>query len=260
MIITRIISIYFSPNGTTKKIVTKTAKGIGNSEIQEIDLNTIESRKVERNFSKDELVIVGFPVYSGRLPKLSEEIFKNIKGNNTPAIAIVSYGNREYGDALLELKDNLIKSGMKVISGAAVVAEHCYNKNVATNRPDEKDDLKILDYANRVNDKIKNIITIEKLPVLYIKGHSPYRPLKSNQIPTGDKKCIECGICKESCPVNAIDEINFRLTDSDICIGCGRCINVCPTNARAIRNEGFIQFMKKLEDIAKERKEIEDFI
>lgn len=30
-----------------------------------------------------------------------------IKGNQTPAIAVVVYGNRAYEDALLELKDTL---------------------------------------------------------------------------------------------------------------------------------------------------------
>ncbi|MDD3891205.1 MAG: EFR1 family ferrodoxin [Bacteroidales bacterium] len=260
MIIKKVTSVYFSPNGTTKEIVNKVAKGMGDYEIQEIDLTSVESRNIKRNFEKDELLIFGLPVYSDRLPGLSNDIFENIKGNNTPAIAIVSYGNREYGDALLELKDNLIEADMRVISGAAIVAEHCLNKNIATSRPDERDDLKIADYANRIKEKIKNIQTIETLEDIHVKGNYPYHPIKANQIPTGDDKCIECGLCKTNCPVNAIRESNYRLTDSDLCIGCGSCINVCPTGARAIRNEGFIHFIKKLEEIAKERKEIEFFI
>ena len=260
MIITRIITIYFSPNGTTKKIVNKIAKGLGNYDIQEVNLTAKENRNVERHFNEDDLVIIGLPVYADRLPELSKEIFKNIKGNNTPTVAIVSYGNRAYGDALLELKDSLVKLGMRVIAGSAIVAEHCFNKNVASNRPDAEDDIKILDFANQINDKIQSIKTIESLPDVFVKGNYPYHPLKSHQVPSGDEKCIACGLCKENCPVNAIHESNFKLTDGEVCIGCGSCVNICPTGSRAVRNEGFIQFIKKLEEIAKERKEMEVFI
>lgn len=259
MKINKITSIYFSPNGTTKQIVNKVAKGTGIGDVQEVDLTVAENRSAEMNFDSDELVIIGFPVYADRLPALSNAIFKNIKGNNTPVVAVVSYGNRAYGDALLESKDNLTKSNMKVVSAAAVVAEHCFNASVATNRPDEKDDLKILDYANQIREKIKNTST-DSFSDLQVKGNFPYRTLKSHLVPTGDDKCTLCGLCAENCPTHAIHKRNYRLTDDDICLGCGRCVNICPTGARAIRNESFIQFVKKLEEIAKERKEIEVFI
>lgn len=260
MSISKIVSIYFSPNGTTKQIVNKIAQGIGNYDVQEIDLTSADNRNIEQNFSNDELVIVGLPVYSDRLPKLSKEIFNRLKGNNAPTIAIVTYGNRDYGDALLELKDSLIESGMKVISGAAIVAEHCLNKNVATNRPDEKDDVKILEYAMRINEKINTTQTLETLPDIHVKGNFPYSPIKPNQVPTGDEKCIACGLCKEACPVDAIDESNYKFTDSNACIGCGKCVNICPTGARAIKNEKFNGLIKNLEVKAKDRKEMEVFI
>ncbi|MFA5648058.1 MAG: EFR1 family ferrodoxin [Bacteroidales bacterium] len=260
MNINRIVSIYFSPNGTTKKIVNRVAKSIGNYDMQEVNLTSKENRSVKRSFSENDLVIIGLPVYADRLPALSKEIFENLEGNNTPTVTIVSYGNRAYGDALLELKNSLVKSGMRVISGAAIVAEHCFNKNVATSRPDAKDDIKILDYANRIHAKIQSIQTIESLSDIFVTGNYPYQPLKTHQVPTGDEKCIECGLCKENCPVNAIHESNYRLTDGEVCIGCGRCVNICPTGSRAVRNEGFIQFIKKLEEIAGERKEMEVFI
>ena len=260
MNISKIVSIYFSPNGTTKQIVNRIAQGIGNCDVQEIDLTYAKNRSIKHNFNNDELVVIGLPVYADRLPKLSAELFKVLKGNSNPAVAIVSYGNRDYGDALLELKNNLTASGMRVIAGAAIVAEHCLNKNVATNRPDKKDDLKILDYANCISNKIKNTQQVDALSEIDVKGNYPYSPLKPNQIPTGDETCIACGLCKETCPVEAIDESDYKLTNSNACIGCGKCINVCPTNARAVRNEEYNKLIKSLEVRAKDRKEMEVFI
>ncbi|MEK6264235.1 MAG: 4Fe-4S binding protein, partial [Clostridium sp.] len=204
MDIRKVIAIYFSPNGSTKKIVNKVAGDIGSYTVEEIDLTLVESRNKKRKFSKDELVVIGFPVYADRLPVVCNEIFKNIAGNNTPTIAIVSYGNRDYGDALLELTEGLKESNMKVISGAAIIGQHCLNNNVATNRPDKGDNVKILEYVNRIRDKINNIGQIEEIEGISVKGSYPYKPLKSHMAPSGDSKCIQCGLCEEKCPVNAI--------------------------------------------------------
>ncbi|MBK5241100.1 EFR1 family ferrodoxin [Clostridium sp.] len=260
MDIKKVTVIYFSPNGSTKKIVNKVAEDIGGYTVEEIDLTSVESRNKKRKFSTDELVVIGFPVYADRLPVVCNEIFKNIEGNNTPTIAIVSYGNRDYGDALLELTEGLKKSNMKVISGAAIIGKHCLNNNVATNRPDKEDNIKISEYANKIRDKINNIVQIEETEDIYVKGSYPYKPLKSHMVPIGDLKCIQCGLCEEKCPANAIDKKDFRQTNDSECIFCGACINICPTNARDIKEESFKSFMKKLETIAKERKEIETFI
>lgn len=260
MDIKKVTVIYFSPNGTTKKIVNKIAEGMGSYVVQEIDLTSVESRNKKMIFSRDELVLIGFPVYADRLPVVSDEIFKNIEGNNTPTIAIVSYGNRDYGDALLELTQELKKSNMKVISGAAIIGQHCQNSNIATNRPDNDDNVKILEYANKIRDKINSVVQIEETEDICVKGSYPYKPLKSHIAPVGDSKCIQCGLCEEKCPVNAIDKNDFRKTDASKCIFCGACINICPTNARDIKDESIKSFMKRLEVIAKERKEMEIFI
>lgn len=260
MNIKKIIAIYFSPNGSTREIVKKLARGFGEYEIEEIDWTSLEMRSENIQFNKDELVVIGFPVYGGRLPSISEEALKSIRGNNTPTVAIVSYGNRDYEDALLELKEGLKASKMKVISAAAIIGQHCLNNNVAKGRPDKRDEIKILEYAKKVSNKINNILDIEGLADLSVNGEYPYNPIKSSRTPQGDELCIQCGICETECPVKAINKKNFRNTDSNICIFCGHCISICPTNARDIKDESFINSMKKLEEIAKDRREIEIFM
>lgn len=259
MEINKIKAMYFSPNGSTKEIINLIAEGVGIYDIEDIDLTTLELRKQKIEFQEDELLIIGLPVYADRLPTISDEIFKNIKGSNTPAVIVVSYGNRDYGDALLELKDNLAKIGFKIISGAAAIGEHCLNTNVAKGRPDEEDKIKIKNFASKVSKKINKIHNIEEIEDISIKGKHPYRPLKSQRTPVGDDKCIQCGICEQNCPVDAISKEDFRKTDNEMCIFCGRCIQVCPTDARDIRDESFLNFMGKLEIITSERRELEAF-
>lgn len=98
----------------------------------------------------DELLVVGVPVYSGRVPEMAIERLNRIKGSDTPAIIVCVYGNRDFDDALIELKDIVRTNGFIPLSGAAVIAQHSMLPQIAENRPDEKDMLLIDDFAAKV--------------------------------------------------------------------------------------------------------------
>ncbi len=44
-------------------------------------------------------------------------------------------------------------------------------------------------------------------------------------------KCTACGSCKDTCPVDAIEEGDMYIIDSEVCIDCGACESVCTVDA-----------------------------
>jgi heterodisulfide reductase subunit A len=46
------------------------------------------------------------------------------------------------------------------------------------------------------------------------------------------KKCIECGLCQEACPENAVKRIEgWKFYIENTCNDCGKCVEVCPVSA-----------------------------
>ena len=100
----KVYGVYFSPTGGTRAYVTALA-GLLSCEAEEIDLTAREERARDHVFGPEDLVILGAPVYAGRLPQLEGGIFERLRGDGTPAVFNVSYGNRAFEDALLEEQD-----------------------------------------------------------------------------------------------------------------------------------------------------------
>lgn len=47
-----------------------------------------------------------------------------------------------------------------------------------------------------------------------------------------DDNCVGCGLCVESCPVDAISLIEDKANiDTELCIECGMCVDICPLEA-----------------------------
>ena len=125
--------VYFSPTGTTKTVIQAIANGINHSSVELIDFTLPEKRKEKLQTADNELLIVGVPVYMGRVPAMAAEWLQTIKADNSPAICLVVYGNREYENALIELKDILINVGCLPIAGAAYIGEHSFSSSETPN-------------------------------------------------------------------------------------------------------------------------------
>ena len=107
----RVAAVYFSPTGNTKKSVEAMAAAI-NAEYETVDLTPSANRNVVRQFGPEDLVIIGMPVYAGRIPMVAAPRLDGIRGRQTPCILVATYGNRHYEDALVEMEDIAKKQGL----------------------------------------------------------------------------------------------------------------------------------------------------
>ena len=48
------------------------------------------------------------------------------------------------------------------------------------------------------------------------------------------EKCIGCGACVGSCPVDAITVDDKAEIDAEKCIDCGNCVDECPVDALSL--------------------------
>lgn len=129
-------SMYFSATDTTKKVVTGIAQKISEKidwgkSINNIDFTLPGVREKSVSFSEKDLVIFGVPVYAGRVPNVLIKYLNTISGNGALAIPVVVYGNRNYDDALIELKDILESNGFIVIAAGAFIGEHSFSYTLA---------------------------------------------------------------------------------------------------------------------------------
>lgn len=223
--------VYFSATNTTRRVVRHIAEQMqGSKKGYDITRTTPEAEIV---MGSSDLLVVGMPVYSGRIPAIALPALGKFKGNGTPAVIVCVYGNRDYDDALLELKDVVEANGFKVVSAGAFIAQHSIFPKVGLNRPDEKDLELIKEFADKSTALIAATSDVSALPEITPKGNRPYKvPGNLPLQPKGCKQCTGCGTCVKQCPAQAIALETPRKTDKSKCISCGRCITVCPENAR----------------------------
>jgi ferredoxin len=256
--------IYFSPTGTTGTIVRTIAAEIYGDTYSGIDITSSETREEQYSLNQDELVIIGMPVYAGRIPETVIPFIKRISAEGTPAVPVVVYGNRDYDDALLELSDLLTEAGCKVIAAGAFIGEHSYSREdapIATGRPDNADLQEAVAFGRGIARKLackteESILIHDDIP-----GNRPYRDrmqFPPVNIPVDNDLCTACNICAEACPVDAIDRVDYR-QDPAKCIICCACIKQCPENARWLQSKEILAVTEKLSEKCADRRDPETY-
>ena len=264
-----IYGIYFSPTGGTETSVRTIADSIGalfHIQPDFKDLTLPGNRIDTMHFTDEDLVILGSPVYAGRVPnKIFPDLKKCLSGSGkTPVICISVYGNRSAGDSVRELLFLCEENGFLPVAAATIVSEHAFSHILATNRPDASDVQKIKDFASSVGQHLKES---SELTALFFDRDTPvapyYVPKKTDGTPaqflkatpvTDANLCTHCGICASVCPMGSIPAKDCTQVIG-ICIKCLACIRKCPSHAKYFTDENFLSHVKMLEEHFTTRKE-----
>lgn len=272
-------AVYFSATGTTQKAVESIARDLADklgAGYGVYDFTLPGQREDALVFSEEDLVVFGTPVYAGRVPNVLLKYLDTIEGNGALAVPVVLYGNRNYDDSLIELRDILENHGLHTIAAAAFIGEHSFSYTLAEGRPDKQDMTVLHHFADQVAEKAGRIagrinesdldksVEVKGTPYPY-RGYYQPRDRQGNLVdirkvkPLTKDTCNDCKICAEVCPMGSISFDNV-MEYTGICIKCGACIKKCPVGAKYYEDAGFLYHKQELEEGLTRRAEPEYFL
>lgn len=255
----------FSPTGTTRRICNAVALGMGSEEPTVLDM-TLPNNRVgiiaNSSTAMDGIdhLIVGAPVYVGKLPLQAQECLRALRGNGKECTAIVVYGNRDYGGALYKMVEILLENGFTVVAAGMFIGQHSISDliPVAVGRPDKSDIEKAIEFGAKVASSSKHL-SIKDIPVqidMLSKSNSYWAPKPSYY----EERCVPCGKCAEVCPLGLPSADTGKYLSKAAkkhCLGCMACVRNCDPKARATKVNPIVKILLKsiLKQAAKKRKE-----
>jgi len=257
--------IYFSPTGTTQTTLNGIAQGIGAGNVESINLTVPDEKTISMVNDNGQLVIFGAPVYGGRLPGVAAARLKKIIGDGIPAVVVVVYGNRDYDNALFELKAISQDNGFVPIAAGAFIGQHTFTSDetpIAVGRPDEEDIQKAVAFGKSVREKLASIQSVGDILPVEVPGEMPPeegRESTAQPPEINEDLCNMCGICAEVCPTSAIKITEKVQADDKLCIMCCACAKNCPTEAMTVTSPRIKAIAKWLSENCSTRKEPETF-
>lgn len=246
-------TVFFSPTRTSRKIARAVTQGLSASG-QVAVTDVTHKAAAETTFAADAAVVFVFPVYGGKVAPAALERMESLRGEGTPAIVVVVYGNRDIGQAAAQLAAFVAERGFVPIAAGAFVGEHSYSTDkypIAALRPDPHDLAEATAFGAKVRQKLADgsLKTVDAarlraprtplLPLLrFIAFVIRYRRGQKKHpvvlLPATDTAlCTHCGRCAAVCPTTAIRRGEEERTDPARCIRCCACVKICPVAARS---------------------------
>ena len=207
----KVWAVYFSGTGTTEKTVRRIASGLSaalSAPMEVFDFTPPAARQDDLSFGPEDLVVLGVPTYAGRVPNvLLPYLTGKVRGAATPAVPVVLFGNRNFDDSLMELRNIMTANGFMPVAAAAFVGEHSFSRTLGAGRPNAED-LALMDsFARDIAQTLEGLAALPAVPV-YVAGEEPIRPYYTPRD-------------RHGAPINIL-KVKPK-TDMALCGGCGLC-------------------------------------
>ena len=258
-------SLYFSPTGGTAKYAKAMAAGAAEALACPAEVSSFtlpREREDVRHFSSDELFIIGSPTYAGKLPnKILPEFQEKLRGEHTPVLLFVSYGNRNFDNSLAELLSVLRANGFLPLAATAFACRHAFSDRICPERPRVEELAEARGFAMRAAEALKaadhavleaaslafTVPGDAEAPYYVPKGEdgAPAKFLKAKPL-TDLSKCLHCGVCAAHCPMGSIDAADTSNVPG-ICIKCQACVRGCKQGAKYFEDAAFLSHVRMLE-------------
>ena len=213
---------YFSPTGTSRRVAEAVGRGLNCAQTVVCDAtHDAVSVAAERG----DAAVFAVPVYGGHAAPLALRRLDAVRGDGTPAVVVVLYGNRAYEHAACELADFVAARGFVPVAAAAFVGEHSYSTArwpIAAGRPDGDDCAEAEAFGRVVAAKLAaggvRAIDAKRLPtvrngmlsmwrfVRFVLGYrrSQKRHPQRVAVETSADRCTHCGRCVKLCPTSFV--------------------------------------------------------
>jgi ferredoxin len=227
------IVFYFSGTGNCLKVAKTIIKELENGEI--VSMGRQEKYNLIKQYDT-----IGFiyPTYFWGLPKKVIEFIGDLNLNNNKNAyyySITTYGGSP-GNAVYQMYELLFnKHGIKINYGQKLQMFSnyvvLYDMSKKINEITKQSNEKLLPIINSIKSRENN--NVNKLTKIFSFINKDFIKKVSDMDKnfTVDNNCIDCGICKEVCPVKNIEIIENKPQYNHHCEQCLACIQFCPKKA-----------------------------
>lgn len=225
--------LYYSATGNCKYVANRIA-----SEIDDTAESMI-NHSYSISLKKGESLGIVVPTHFLGLPSFVCEFLSKItikSQDETPYIFVITTFGTFSGYSSKYLENYIEKQGFKVLAKFSILMVDTWtpvfnlsNKD-KINKKTLNSDKQIASVISKIKNKQKGDFVKRKLPKFI---YRIFKKINSASIKTShlhvNEKCIGCGLCRNSCPINAIElQMKKPIWIKNECVMCLRCLHLCP--------------------------------
>jgi hypothetical protein len=162
--IRKVTGLYYSPAGAAAVMTERLARQIGAilDECSPLDVSIechdmLKEDSGSLDLDDETVVVIGMPVYVGKIPLPAAEVLRDIEGAGAMALTAVAYGGRSYGNALFELKRVAEECGFRPVGAGAFMASFMATRGSSRMQAPLLDVEALYDFGKAATEKIKRL-------------------------------------------------------------------------------------------------------